>query len=137
MTDIEYTIRKICERRGVYLRKVESVAMSMRLAFGLPDLTPLLPEVANTFYFVSVMTVNLTSAIGTASPLLRLTNLGGGSAGNQDYQPMNTANVSGQQWFIGAIECDSMIYVVNGNTSGVINVWGTVFKITTGATAGI
>lgn len=128
MTELEYIFHRICDRRGVDLKKVESVALAMRCNFGLANLTALIPAVANTFYWGSIFQNTIVQQ-GTAGVLLRFTNYGGGSAGDADY--LSGTNIT-HQINIQDIEFDSMVYVVNGNTSGVITIFGTVFKITTG-----
>lgn len=131
MTDLEFTFTKICRRRNVTMTKVESVAFAMRLGFGLADLTALLPAVANTFYYVQNLNSSLSVALAGGAPLLRATNLLGGLAGNLDIQCHNVADAIGNTGLKQTnLECESLTYIVNGNTAGVFCVSAIVFKIT-------
>lgn len=128
MNELQYLFNAICQRRGVAMNKVENVAFSMRLEFGLANLTYLIPAVANTFYVARGFVQECIVTNATASPIIRLTNLGGGSAGNVDIYLRSA--VEGVHVFTTAFEFESMQYIVNGNTAGANILLGTVFKIT-------
>jgi hypothetical protein len=125
--DIVFAADRIAARRGDAVVKIESVAMSMVCTFGLADLTALLPAVANTFYIIKSLDIMTVQTQVTANVKLRLTNLAGGSAGNLELLTA-TATVSLQSYKF--IECESMLYIINGNTAGSIIIVGEVYKVT-------
>jgi len=119
-------MRLKCERRGKNILNVESVALSMRISFGLADATPLLAAAANTFYFVKSMHWSAAVSI-TGNPTLRATDLGGGSGGNIDIFIL-TGLTSGIEYF--GLECSSLTYHVNTFSAGSFILIGEVYKIT-------
>lgn len=129
MTDLEFMLRKMCQRRNATMTKVESVALSTRIEPAtLADLTALLPALASTFYFIENLQCGITVAITGGNFLLRGTNTGQGSAGNFDL--LTNSVVSVAQSYTD-LECDSLIYVKNGTTGGSARLWaGKVFKVT-------
>lgn len=130
ITDIEYTCLKICQRRGKILQTIESVAAGWIITFGLATLTPLLPSVANTFYFIDELSLMPSGAV-TGVPFLRITNHGGASAGNCDVEVVPYRG-GGQNIYsqFKKVETDSMLYVVGSHSAGSLILHGTVFKIT-------
>lgn len=126
INDLEYTLIKICERRGKVLQKVESVAFNVLLSNGLANPTSLLPAVANTFYYCVELTLGFALAAAAGSPLIQLLpNAGVASVGTPSLVITNNVNVF--TWH--GIECDSMVYA-GGITGGAFGICGTVFKIT-------
>ena len=124
MTELEFIFRRICKRRGKTLAHIDSVAFNVLLIFGLANNTPLLPVVANVFYWIEQINWINTNAAGTPE-LILATNSGQGSAGGlSDVRPLG----SSMNWH--AIECDSLLYSTTGHTSGHYYGLGTVFKIT-------
>jgi hypothetical protein len=92
MNDIEYIIRKICERRGVYLEKVEIPIQSTWLLEVGIALTDLLPQAAGVFYYIRNFGVfNPPGMGGTGLPQFRISNGGGGSAGTVFLTPSGVA----------------------------------------------
>ena len=134
MTEIEYIARLICARRTVDLVKIDSVAMAMRVAFGIANLTAIIPAVADAFYYAIGINYSIITPWVTAVPQLRFTDLGGGAGGNID---MGIGFLTASQGSNGAIvfaeaglEFNSALWIVNGNTAGAAALYGTVFKIT-------
>lgn len=125
--DFEYLFHKICQRRGVTLKEVRSVAFAMRVNFGLATGTALIAAAANTFYYVKKINYAISSPI-TNQPILRFTNYGGGSNGDVDWTVTNGNAAT----YVGVedVECDSITYIVNTFTAGAFTVFGTVLKIT-------
>lgn len=128
-SELGITLNMMARRRGGANRvtNIESVAMAMRLSNGLADGTVLVPAAANTFYYASFLQTYVTAAQTGAGIYLSLTNLGGGSAGGQDYI---TQLGLGTVIDLSAIEFESIAYRANGNTAGTVLLHGTVYKIT-------
>ena len=120
MNDLEYTIRKICERRGVTLSKVESLAFNMRVAFGLANGTYLLPVDASAFYFIATLSIRTDA---TGKPVLVVLPSAGPSAGNLNIECNTPTDMQG-------IEANSLQYIVTTHSAGAFYLYGTVFKIT-------
>lgn len=126
MNEIEYTIRKICQRRGVQLVKVESVAFNIVVAFGLANNSYLLPVVANVFYYLDMLTIFTSNGFAGVPKFVLEPNSGQGSAGDS-YITINGASMS---WAYRGLECDSMRYQVNTHSVGNANLMATCYKIT-------
>lgn len=124
--DYEYLFRKICERRLVTLSKVESVAFNTRVDFGLPNNTVLLAAVANTFYFLSDLSVFTNSTYAGVCNFEMTPNSGQGSAGNLNI-PVAGANASE---VYRAFEFNSFTYLVTTHSAGIVYLSGSLFKIT-------
>lgn len=122
MNDLLYTFQLICQRRGVDLAKVESVAFNVKINFGLATGTELLPAVANVFYYCRSLFVANRSITGV--PVLIFNNTGQGSAGNSEIVWPTYGIV------LSAFECDSLAYDVNTHSAGYGFVYGTVYQIT-------
>lgn len=122
MTDLEFTIRAICKRRGVTLSKIESVAFNCIVSFGLANNTYLVSVVANTFYFFDSLQI-YNNATGAAL-FLMAPNSGQGSVGASTV-------VAGATQQYRHIELDSLQYNVGTHSAGSIYLYGTLFKITT------
>lgn len=108
------------------LSKIESVAFNVCINFGLAGGTPLLPAVANTFYYIESLTFHHNNFTGVPQ-LVITTNSGQATGGTIAffYKPSNNPeNVF--KW-----EVDSMTYNVNTHSAGTLYIFGTVFKITT------
>lgn len=132
MNELLYIFNEICNRRAVKFVNAESVAFNVKLMFGLPDLTPILPPIANVFYYARGLCFSVLVAQTGGVPLLRIaSNSGQGSAGNIDLIMSEILGLVGHRLNMDTIiECDSMLYIVNGNTAGTIIMTGEVFKIT-------
>lgn len=122
--DYEYLFRKIADRRGAHLVRVDSVAFNQSRAFGTLDNTALLPAAANTFYFIRGLGFSTLTAQATAPINLQFTAYAGGVSVVFSDMAVNTSKV-----FSIDIEMDSLLYRVNGNTAGEVAIFGTVFKI--------
>lgn len=125
--NLEYIFRKMCERRAVKLAKVQSVAFSVRVSFGLATGTFLIPAVVNSFCYILDGFVTPIGAAITGMPMLRLTNYGGGSVGDLDCSVWNLPHA---HYSFPACEFDSMAYIVNTHSAGSFAILGTVFRIT-------
>lgn len=126
--DYEYIFRKICERRGVTYLQSESVALSMKLEYGLAEGTELLPTVDGIFYFLPIWGVNVNQAQSTANIYLGVSNLGGASVGGC---LLTTTGAVGQNSVWYNTETDFLVYHINGNTGGALTLTGVAFKIYT------
>ena len=124
--DYEYLFRKICERRLVTLSKVESVAFRVRVDFGLPTNTELLPTVANSFYWVPDLTMITTSTYAGIANFYVDPNSGQGSVGVVALLISGTNSVFRYK----SIETNSFKYVVSSHSAGGVMLIGDVFKIT-------
>lgn len=121
--DYEYVFRKICERRGVVMSKVESVAFNAWITFGFADGTYLLPLGAKFFYYLDKLNVDRYDAVGV--PIFRLSpNVG---IGGLVTMPLLSA-VLGRSF--EAVETNGLLYEVNSHSAGTFVVSGSVFKIT-------
>lgn len=124
MTNIEFTIRKICERRGKALTNIEKVAFNVRIESALANGTALLPIVGNTFYLVERIWLYANAVAGT--PYIEInSNSGQGSVGTINFDIVTTARD-----FMIKAEVDSMLWRPNGMTGGFIYLVGNVFKVT-------
>lgn len=126
MTDLEYIFRRICERRGVKFSKIESVAFNTRITFGLANGSALLPVVANVFYYI--LDLNYYNLNGAGVPGFTLSGVmnANGSAGTGTTFYTSTWPPSG----IRNVECDAVLYDLNGHSGGTYCLSGTVLKIT-------
>jgi hypothetical protein len=127
MNRIEYTINRICRRRGFTATKIESVALATRLDFGLANGTGLLAAAGSTFYYLDTMNVLVIEVQTGAGAQLGFTNLGGGSAGTL---LLTVPMPLGSQIAFRGLETDSLTYFVNGNTAGKMFLSGTAYKVT-------
>ena len=129
MTELEFIFRAICKRRGVSLANYESVALTTNVTFGLANDTYILPVVANTFYYIEKLNMENTIVAITGMAILRVSNIGGaGSAGDVG---LVISGAQGALKVYRGLEADSMRYQVSTHTAGGVNLFGTVFKITT------
>lgn len=117
----------MCQRRGVSLSKIESVAFNVRCNFGLADGTALLPAGANTFYLCRSLSFYQNGLTGVPR-LEALPNAGVGSSGTPTMFISNTATGMQALW---NVECDNLLYYVNSHSAGSIYIFGEVYKITT------
>lgn len=129
-SELGLKLKAICDRRGVKLATIESVAFSRRLNFGLANGTALLPAEANTFYYCEKFLGMINVKMVTASPIIRLSNLGGGSAGDVDFLPLLAWDIGQNFLWTWEFETNSMTYIVNGNTAGQMSLVGIVWKVT-------
>jgi hypothetical protein len=124
--DYQYLFNLICQRRGVTLSKVESIFVNVFVTFGLADGTALFAAAVNTFYYfdsMNIVTAQNTSITG--APLIRFTNSGQGSAGNNDLKMFNQL-----VYPLRGVETDSVTYILNTHTAGAFQISGAGFKIT-------
>ena len=125
MSNLEFIIRRICDRRAAELVKLESVAFNARITFGLATNTYLLATVANVFYYIdSLMLWNNNS---TGFPELVFTaNSGQGSAG--DIDPRTSAGTFPLVY--ASVETNDLRYRTGTHTAGSFYLTGVVFKVT-------
>lgn len=126
--DLEKTFVEMVRRRGDnQYTKFESVPMSTLLTFGLAEGFGVLPAEAGAFYFIANLRLETVVAQTIANVRLEGSNYGGGSAGAVIL--LTEAAIGGVKEYRD-IECDSLLYRINGNTAGSIVATGRVYKIT-------
>lgn len=128
MTDLEYTIRSICARRGVVFEKAVNGVLSLRYTSTLASGYDFLPTVANTFYFIDTMIYTNLNAI-TGIPYIALTDYGSpvGVAGGRYLSNPATAGFS---FMYRNIQTDRMHYEKNTHSNGDICLFTNYFTVT-------
>lgn len=127
--DVYFLADRLCRRRSVTLRNIESAAFGGRCDFGLADNTNLLAPDANGFYIVKGLGYQVNVAQTGAGVLFEVSQLGVGFTSTLSNWLTAMAVLSTDK-FGDIIECERITYRINGNTAGSVNVFGIAYEVT-------